>query len=54
MARKPVSHKYDTCKIPEGLTKKVDELLEIDDSFTSRTDVIKHAVRLLYRARKEI
>lgn len=54
MARKPVNHTYDTCKIPEGLTRKIDELLKIDDSFTSRTDVVKQAVRLLYRARKEI
>lgn len=41
--------KYDTIKIPEGLTQKIDELLKVDKSFTSRTDVIKYAVRLLYR-----
>jgi hypothetical protein len=43
-------NKYDTIKIPEGLTKKVDELIkESKGDFTSRTDVIKYAIRLLYR-----
>lgn len=41
---------YDTIKIPEGLTRKIDELIEKSDGdFTSRTDVIKYAVRLLYK-----
>lgn len=48
--RKKTGTKYDTIKIPEGLTKKIDELVkESNGDFTSRTDVIKYAVRLLYR-----
>lgn len=40
---------YDTIKIPQGLTKKIDHLINISEQdFTSRTDVIKYAVRLLY------
>lgn len=41
---------YDTIKIPNGLTKKIDELIkQSNNDFTSRTDVIKFAIRLLYR-----
>jgi Arc/MetJ-type ribon-helix-helix transcriptional regulator len=48
--RKKTGTKYDTIKIPEGLTKKIDELVKASKGdFTSRTDVIKYAVRLLYR-----
>lgn len=50
MVRRAMHNKYDTIKIPEGLTAKIDELLkESQGDFTSRTDVIKYAVRLLYR-----
>jgi len=49
MARKSTGTKYDTIKIPEGLTAKIDTLLkDSKNDFTSRTDVIKMAVRLLY------
>ncbi|MBT4350996.1 hypothetical protein HOD20_00575 [archaeon] len=48
-----IQNKYDTIKIPEGLTLKIDQLIsESDGDFTSRTDVIKYAVRLLYKDRK--
>jgi Arc/MetJ-type ribon-helix-helix transcriptional regulator len=47
--RKTGTH-YDTIKIPEGLTKKIDELIKKSKhDFTSRTDVIKFAVRLLHK-----
>lgn len=47
--------KYDTIKIPEGLTAKIDELVkDSKGDFTSRTDCIKHAVRLLYREKKGV
>ena len=51
--RKKTNNKYDTIKIPEGLTRKIDELVKdsIGD-FTSRTDVIKYAVRQLYERKK--
>jgi Arc/MetJ-type ribon-helix-helix transcriptional regulator len=53
--RKKTGNKYDTIKIPDGLTRKIDELVkESDGDFTSRTDVIKYAVRLLYREKKKI
>lgn len=52
--RKPTGIKYDTVKIPEGLTKKIDELLKQEKGdFTSRTDVIKTAVRNLYKQLKK-
>ncbi|MBT3582699.1 hypothetical protein HN827_08865 [archaeon] len=45
-----IQNKYDTIKIPEGLTTKIDELIRLSEGdFTSRTDVIKYAVRLLYK-----
>lgn len=48
--RRKTGTKYDTMKIPEGLTRKIDEIIKGGDhDFTSRTDVIKYAVRLLYR-----
>ena len=51
--RKKTNTKYDTIKIPEGLTKKIDELVkESQGDFTSRTDVIKYAVRQLYEKKK--
>ena len=54
MARKKTNNKYDTIKIPNGLTKKIDELIkESHGDFTSRTDVIKTAVRLLYNDLKK-
>lgn len=41
---------YDTIKIPVGLTRKIDGLIiDSNGDFTSRTDVIKTAVRFLYR-----
>lgn len=50
--RKKTGIRYDTIKIPEGLTKKIDELVnQSKGDFTSRTDVIKFAIRLLYRAK---
>lgn len=46
--------KYDTIKIPEGLTRKIDELVKRSEGdFTSRTDVIKYAVRILYRGKND-
>ncbi len=37
----------------QGLERNVDELVEKSEGdFTSRTDVIKYAVRLLYREKK--
>jgi Arc/MetJ-type ribon-helix-helix transcriptional regulator len=51
--RQKTGTKYDTIKIPTGLTKKIDELIsDSNKDFTSRTDVIKYAVRLLYRQSK--
>jgi Arc/MetJ-type ribon-helix-helix transcriptional regulator len=48
--RKKTGNKYDTIKIPDGLTKKIDMLVsDSKGDFTSRTDVIKFAVRLLYK-----
>ena len=55
--RKKTNNRYDTIKIPEGLTRKIDELIkESRGDFTSRTDVIKFAVRQLYEkmAAKEV
>lgn len=52
MLRKKI--KYDTLKIPEGLTKKIDEMIaNSDNDFTSRTDVVKYAIRLLYYRKKK-
>lgn len=49
MARKLTGNKYVTIKIPEGLSNNIDKIIkESKGDFTSRTDVIKHAVRLLY------
>jgi Arc/MetJ-type ribon-helix-helix transcriptional regulator len=54
MARKKTDNKYTTIKIPEGLTTKIDQIIkESEGDFTSRTDVIKMAVRLLYRERDQ-
>ncbi|MBT3463981.1 hypothetical protein HN789_04925 [archaeon] len=48
--RKKTGIKYITVKIPEGLARKIDDLAkESQGDFTSRTDVIKYAVRLLFR-----
>lgn len=53
MPRKKTNTHYDTIKIPEGLTRKIDELIELNKGdFTSRTDVIKTAVRKLYEQNK--
>ena len=53
MARQPKGQTktdYDTIKIPKGLTVKIDKLIKDSrGDFTSRTDVIKFAVRLLLR-----
>jgi Arc/MetJ-type ribon-helix-helix transcriptional regulator len=44
--RKKTDVRYDTIKIPEGLTDEIDKIvLESRGNFTSRTDVIKYAVR---------
>ncbi|MBN2367860.1 hypothetical protein JXC34_02500 [Candidatus Woesearchaeota archaeon] len=52
--RRKTGTKYDTIKIPEGLTAKIDEMIEDSKGdFTSRTDVIKYAVRLLYKEKKK-
>jgi len=49
-----IQNKYDTIKIPEGLTFKIDEIIrQSNKDFTSRTDVIKFAVRLLYNDLKK-
>lgn len=46
---------YVTIKIPKGLSRKIDELInQSQGDFTSRTDVIKYAVRLLYKDIKKI
>jgi Arc/MetJ-type ribon-helix-helix transcriptional regulator len=53
VARFKTGNKYITIKIPEGLTKLIDEMISAKNStYTSRTDVIKDAVRLLYREKK--
>lgn len=50
MPRPKRDTRYDTIKLPEGVTAIIDELIaESNLGFTSRTDVIKHGVRLLYR-----
>ena len=49
MPGKKTRTKYDTVKIPEGLTRKIDEMVkDSNGDFTSRTDVVKYAVRLFY------
>ena len=49
-----IQNEYTTIKIPEGLTVKIDELIEKSNGdFTSRTDVIKYAVRILYNDMKK-
>src|SRR3990167_850611 len=49
MARKKTTIKYDTIKIPEGLTLKIDVMQKASmGDYTSKTDVIKDAVRLLW------
>lgn len=51
--RRKTGNKYDTIKIPHGLTRKIDELIQKSrNDFTSRTDVIKYAVRLLYHGKR--
>ncbi len=43
-------NKYMTVKLPHGLISKIDKMIEESNhDYTSRTDVIKTAVRLLYR-----
>ena len=55
MGRRKVSHKYVTLKVPDGLADKIDELIKLSEGdFTSRTDVVKYAVRLLYREKMEL
>ena len=55
MARKKTGTKYTTIKIPEGLTRKIDNLIaESKGDFTSRTDVVKYAVRLLYSEKRNL
>lgn len=40
--------KYATLKIPEELAENIDNLIDHTDlGYTSRTDVVKHAVREL-------
>lgn len=49
MGRIKANVKYDTIKIPEGITALVDELVKKSKGgYTSRTDAIKTAVRNLY------
>jgi metal-responsive CopG/Arc/MetJ family transcriptional regulator len=45
--------KYITVKIPEGLADKIDEIMENDTDFTSRTDVLKDCVRRRYDEMKQ-
>lgn len=53
MTRRKTGTHYDTVKIPEGLTRKIDEMINnSENDYTSRTDVIKYAVRLLYAKQK--
>lgn len=53
MSRKKTNTKYDTLKIPEGITRKIDEMVaDSKHDFTSRTDVVKYAVRQLYEKKK--
>ena len=43
-------NEYCTVKIPTGLAIKIDEFIKKSKGdFTSRTDVIKYAVRLILR-----
>ena len=52
--RRKTGIKYVTVKIPEGLARKIDEMQKKSEGdFTSRTDVIKYAVRLLYREKSK-
>jgi Arc/MetJ-type ribon-helix-helix transcriptional regulator len=45
---------YDTFKLPRGITLKIDEMIELSNQdFTSRTDVIKTAIRLMYTDMKK-
>jgi Arc/MetJ-type ribon-helix-helix transcriptional regulator len=49
MGRRKTKTKYNTVKIPDGITAIVDELQEKSKGgYTSRTDVIKTAIRILY------
>lgn len=49
MARKKTDNKYITIKLPEGTVKKIDEIIKrSNNDFTSRTDVIKTAIRDMY------
>ncbi|MEM4397444.1 MAG: ribbon-helix-helix domain-containing protein [Candidatus Woesearchaeota archaeon] len=49
MARKKTGNIYITIKLPEGTVKKIDEIIQKSDGdFTSRTDVIKTAIRDMY------
>lgn len=42
--KKKIIH-YDTIKIPEGITKIIDKIVdESEGLFTSRTDLIKHCI----------
>lgn len=50
MAKRIKHTKYDTYKLPEGITSLVDEIIKGKGGFTSRTDVVKQAVRDLYRS----
>lgn len=44
---------YTTIKLPNDLVTKIDAFIEhSDDGYTSRTDVIKHAVREFFREHK--
>lgn len=55
MAREITNNKYISVKIPEGLAIKIDTLIAgSKHDFTSRTDVIKYGVRLLYDSRYQI
>ena len=50
MARKSTGNKYDTLKIPVELTEKID-IIKNDSDYTSRTDVVKDCVRIMWRNR---
>lgn len=48
MARKKTGNSYVTIKLPSGLVDKIDTLIEKSKGdYTSRTDVIKYALRRL-------
>lgn len=49
-----IKNEYETVKLPKKLVNKIDDLIQNPNSdFTSRADLIKYAVRALFRDRTE-